>query len=183
MIIGKIVHSTSHLEYICQIYGPLEASTPVEPQYYRYGGFVGCEGTVGILYRSQLQNPDFGNLGPRLSSSEQNQVFSPDLLSEQAVLVGILWIGYYEGDRPIHGTPPHVVPLHSEVRALSLQEIQEFHQTDGAFKMGYYPLLQGIPNAIPLLEAHLKGLQAIFPEEQAKLKLLEDALAWQRIQR
>ncbi len=38
--IGKIVKSTSHINYVCQIYRPLEIETPPEVVDYAFGHFV-----------------------------------------------------------------------------------------------------------------------------------------------
>src|SRR5262249_38485195 len=42
---------------------------------------------IGLIYDTILVNPAFGALGPRLSNDEQVEIFSPDYLSERAVLV------------------------------------------------------------------------------------------------
>jgi hypothetical protein len=65
---------------------------------------------VGLIYDTILVNPAFGTLGPRLSNDEQVALFSPDYLSERAVLVSILLLGSITA-RPgaahvSHGIPP-----------------------------------------------------------------------------
>ncbi len=40
MVIGKIVKSYSHINYVCQIYGPLEVEMPPHPADYAFGRFV-----------------------------------------------------------------------------------------------------------------------------------------------
>jgi hypothetical protein len=103
VIIGKIVKSSSHINYICQIYGPMEIEVPPAAAAYAFGRFVRiavhsrlsdlsrkrqerdqsldeespCY-TVGVIYDTQLLNPTFGSLGPRLSTETQVELFSSD---------------------------------------------------------------------------------------------------------
>src|SRR5436305_12450080 len=87
VIIGKIVKSTSHINYVCQIYGHLEIETPPDVADYAFGHFVrvavpsrrsdiSChrqEGdqsmdeefscySVGVIYDPQLSNAALGSL-------------------------------------------------------------------------------------------------------------------------
>jgi hypothetical protein len=92
MVIGKIVTSSSHLTYICQIFGPGEVETPPQPADFAFGRFVriavrttqngGSNSSspeqllgqrhvpatyvVGVIYDTILLNPSFGVAGPRL---------------------------------------------------------------------------------------------------------------------
>ncbi|HEV8193893.1 MAG TPA: hypothetical protein VGP82_20785, partial [Ktedonobacterales bacterium] len=66
---------------------------------------------IGLIFDTILVNPAFGTLGPRLSSDEQVELFSPDYLSERAVLVSILLLGTTSLRRGrvvgvYHGVPP-----------------------------------------------------------------------------
>ena len=79
MFIGKIASSSSHVDYVCQVYGQGEADTVPLPEDYGFGVFVGIEGTnggylVGVIHNTTLINPEFGNLGPRLSPQEDLSV-------------------------------------------------------------------------------------------------------------
>src|SRR5262249_1409595 len=122
--IGKIVKSNSHVDYVGRVLDKLEAGSPPDPEHYRFGRFVsippiprafatgaaasssngggpggGCT-TVGIIYNSQLVNPDYERLGPRLSAPvELTTVFSPDLLNEQGILIGVLLVGWQDAGR------------------------------------------------------------------------------------
>jgi hypothetical protein len=128
VIIGKIVKSHSHINYICQIYGPLEIEVPPDVAAYAFGHFVrvavhsrlsdvSCNRqerdqgvdeesscyTVGVIYDTQLLSPTFGSLGPRLSSETQVELFSPDYLAEKAVLVHLVMLGIVEQHRSSSG--------------------------------------------------------------------------------
>lgn len=116
MIIGKIVKSDSHINYVCQIVGPHEMDEEPNPGDYAFGRFVRVavrEGqkdefptvhrydeqpmvttyAVGVIYDTILQNPAYGVLGPRLSNETQVELFSPDYISEKATLVYVMVLG------------------------------------------------------------------------------------------
>ena len=114
--IGKIVKSNSHTDYVCQIYAPGEIKPLPEPADYAFGTFVAIRlaedagssvpALVGIVYNTLLVNPDYGNLGPRLSERPDLEVFAPDYLSETATLVGILAVGWLDGQGVAHQGVP-----------------------------------------------------------------------------
>ena len=92
---GKLIKSNAHTDYVCQIYGPGEVDASPSPADYAFGTFVriplavGYGHLVGVIYDTVLLNPEFGNLGPRLSPVSDLAVFSPDYLAEKVTLVGI----------------------------------------------------------------------------------------------
>ena len=87
--LGKLIKSNSHIDYVCQIYGPGEVEAPPAPADYAFGTFVSipldnaANDLIGLIYDTQLFNPDFGNLGPRLSPVPDLAAFSPDYLAEK----------------------------------------------------------------------------------------------------
>ena len=112
MDIGKIVKSYSHINYVCQVYGPREVEQVPAPADYAFGRFVRIAVrseqngdhdaqiisafgkssepqtyAVGVIYDTILVNPEFGSLGPRLSTETQVELFSPDYISETAMLI------------------------------------------------------------------------------------------------
>lgn len=185
MQIGKIVSSRSHLDYVCQVYGPGEIARPPEPVTYAFGSFVRLEAeAIGIIYDSQLQNPEFGNFGPRLSSSPAEvRVFTPDLISEQATLVSVLVLGSLEGDSGVQGVPREIIPVHAEVARLADEDFVRFHRDPSCrIQMRYFPLVQahGGPAGLSLLLATLDRLNELCPEARARLGVLRNALNWQR---
>jgi hypothetical protein len=141
MFIGKIVKSDSHINYVCQIYGPREVEVEPVPADYAFGRFVriairsgqpdDSENTldymlginqepvtyaVGVIYDTILLNPAFGALGPRLSNETQVELFSPDYIAEKAVLIYIMVLGSMEVQRTAEGdiqvlSAMHGVPL------------------------------------------------------------------------
>src|SRR5207247_6977284 len=141
MFIGKIVKSDSHINYVCQIYGPREVEVEPGPADYAFGRFVRIAirsnqtddsdhtldqalgisqepvtYAVGVIYDTILLNPAFGSLGPRLSNETQVELFSPDYISEKAVLIYVMVLGILEqrvhpGDEAEFLSTMHGVPL------------------------------------------------------------------------
>jgi hypothetical protein len=184
MIIGKIVKSNSHIDYLCRILDRLETDEPPQPDDYPFGQFVrvGTE-TVGIIYDSQLINPDYGNYGPRLTTPpEHNAVFTPDYLNEQATVVGILLLGWLEGGVGIHRVPRYVIPINTEVETMETEEIQRFHSNQHQeLQLHYYShiLTHTGPIGIQLLLTVIEQLSRLFTHDVSRLKILQDTLSWQ----
>jgi hypothetical protein len=189
-LIGKIVKSSAHTDYICQVYGPNEVDKPPKPADYAYGTFVriplgGWDGDlIGVIYDTQLYNPDFGNLGPRLSPAADLKVFSPDYLVEKVTLVGIIVVGMMkEGSSPFHGVPPLSAQIDTLVGRMEDDAVRRFHnkEPDGV-KVGYAPLLlrQNNPLTNYLVIQIVNWLSELFPEYETKLSVLRRELNWQR---
>src|SRR5262245_50125225 len=145
MKIAKIVKSNSHVDYVGRVLDRLDTAEPPTPEHFRFGQFVvipsDASTTFGIIYNSELINPEYGRLGPRLSGSTgMNAVFSPDLLNEQGVLIGILLVGWVDEDGSFRqGIPRSIVPVNSEVFTMSDIEIQTLHNAPGGkLSLQYY---------------------------------------------
>ncbi len=193
--IGKIVKSNTHIDYVCQVYGPGEA--PQEPQLgdYAFGEFVtialqdsqgGSPGQlVGVIYNTLLLNPEFGNLGPRLSPRSEQEIFTPDYLVETATLVGIITLGWQGADgRYQQGVPGLAAAVDAPVQRMEEAAIQAFHQDPaGRLRLRYAPVLLGLNN--PLVPQLLLGivdrLTHLFPQEARQLAVLRNNLAWKSI--
>lgn len=185
MLIARIVQSTSHLDYAARVLDSLEVAAAPDPSDYAFGRFVTIGATVGIIYNSQLINPEYGNFGPRLTSpAELNAVFSPDFLNEQGVMLSILLLGWREGAGFRQGVPPQVLPINGAVETLAPAEVLAFHRgVAGGLQLAYYPTIatQAKLFAHPLLEAIIEQLAPLVGEaEQARLRLLRQSLAWQQ---
>jgi hypothetical protein len=193
-IIGKIVKSNSHVDYVCQVYGPGEFAPQPAPDEYAFGAFVAIEREagaptgdriVGVVYNTLLMNQDFGSLGPRLSSRAELEVFSPDYLVETATLIGILAVGTVDAaGTPHQGVPAPAATINGPVRQLTEDEVRAFHTTaNGRLALHYAPLLmrQGDPLLAPLLLHILERLEMLFPAEQARLNVMRNNIAWRSI--
>ncbi|QBD80986.1 hypothetical protein EPA93_35470 [Ktedonosporobacter rubrisoli] len=144
-MLGKIVKSDSHINYVCQIHGPHEVEDEPAPVDYAFGRFVRVairtrpaeqldslfayapenrqEPTsyaVGVIYDTILLNPAFGSLGPRLSNESQVELFSPDYIAEKAVLIYIMMLGMVE-IAPDAGGNANVVSVTHGIPLVSLE--------------------------------------------------------------
>ncbi len=122
--IAKIVKSNSHVDYIGRIIDALDADAPPQSSDYGFAQFVSMPledktEVIGVVYDSQLANPDYANFGPRLSSLADLSVLSPDYLNEQGVLVGILLLGWRDETAKVHqSVPRRVIPANQDVYRL-----------------------------------------------------------------
>jgi hypothetical protein len=189
MRIAKIIKSNSHIDYAARILDSLETNEPPRATDYYFGQFVKISGTdceiIGIIYNSQLINPEYGNYGPRLSTPpELNSVFSPDYLNEQGVLIGILMLGWQNGDGRRQGVPPTVLPINSEVEAMTDEEVRAFHHDrSGSLQIQYFSQIMTHAGAFAdqLLRVIADRLEGLTTEkERARLIVLRRSLVWQQ---
>lgn len=189
MRIAKIVRSNSHVDYIARVFGPRETAEEVTPNHYRFGQFVKIAGhageVIGVIYNSQLLNPDYGNYGPRLSTpQEQNAIFSPDYLNEQGVLIGLLLVGWQSDGVYQQGLPREVLPIQADVETLSDEEVHTFHHsTPGGLELKYYNHVTTHAGyfTFQLLANIVEQLEPLANErDRARLQVLRKSLAWQQ---
>jgi hypothetical protein len=197
MRIGKIVKSNTHIDYVCQVYSPGEVSGAAPaPEDYAFGTFVHVDlsakapGTfevpgaylVGLIYSTILMNPEFGNLGPRLSPSADLEVFSPDYLREQATLVGVVAVGQVMPGGAQQGVPRLAAAVGAEVTTMAGDAVRAFHTppSGSGLALAYAPLLlaQGDPLVPHLLLNAINRLGDLFPEHARQLAVLRSNLAW-----
>jgi hypothetical protein len=201
--IGKIVKSNTHIDYVCQVYNPGEIDAWPQPADYSFGTFAairleesGLPGSgpaaglgggqlIGVIYNTLLMNPDFGSLGPRLSSRPDLEVFTPDYLAETATLVGLIAVGWIDGAGRRHqGVPDLAATVNNPVYRLDDEELCSFHrEAGGGLALRYLPLLlaQKHPLVPPLLLNIVDRLAALFPEQRVQLALMRNNLAWKSI--
>lgn len=230
MFIGKIVKSDSHINYVCQIYGPREVEVEPGPADYAFGRFVRIAirssqtdddnslsefgyGTsqepvtyaVGVIYDTILLNPAFGSLGPRLSNETQVELFSPDYISEKAVLIYVMVLGMIEMRRvptkspdflsTMHGVPLLSLELGSEIETMTDEEVCAFHffndahelstvgqpdSQDAYLHMGYLPHIIAQRNSLlPMVTLRIiDQLERLFPQNLALLSIVKRNFAW-----
>lgn len=215
MLIGRIVKSNSHVDYVCHIYSAGEVPDPPAPDDYAFGRWVriatGRQGrhtvetapgsaaldtaaqthVVGVIYNTQLVNPDYGAGGPRLSPERELEVFAPDYLSERAVLVGIVALGSWWRSRtgellPDHSVPPVAPIVGAEVETMDAEEMARFHvRPDGppgapGVLCGYLPRLTALSSPVvpDLVQRIIADLEPRFPGQARLLSLLKNNLAW-----
>jgi len=185
--IGTIVGSSSHISYLCRVFGHLEAPEVPQPDAYAFGTFVTLDPEapqgprlVGIISDTVLVNPEFGNLGPRLSSGSELAVFSPDYLNETGVLAEIHVVGWLD-DLPHQAIPPTVAQVGTVVDTMLPEEVVSFHASpDGRFVMAYMPqfLARGDPMLASLALTVLEALQPAYPADAGVIEVLKTNLIW-----
>ncbi len=189
MRIAKVIKSNSHIDYAARVLDSLETPEPPNAADYCFGQFIKVVTergeAVGVIYNSQLINPEYGNYGPRLSTPpELNAVFSPDYLNEQGVMIGILLLGWKTAEGYQHGFPREVVPINANVEKMSTEEIRDFHHTPGGtIEVHYYAHVTTHAKdfAFPLITEIADQLEQLTTEsERARLAVLRKTLAWQQ---
>ncbi len=192
--IGKIVKSNTHIDYVCQVYNPGEIDHCPVPSDYGFGTFVAIQlndgfsidgqaggQLVGVIYNTLLMNPEFGNLGPRLSPRRELEVFSPDYLAETATLVGIIALGWIDANGACHqGVPALAATVNDQVTTLEDDALRSFHMDGDSVSLRYAPVLLGQNSLLvtPLLINVVERLELIFPDQRDRLELLRNNFAW-----
>jgi hypothetical protein len=193
MRIARIIKSNSHVDYAARVLDALETPAPPASADYRFGQFVkantGAGEIIGVIYNSQLLNPEYGNFGPRLSTPPPlNSIFSPDYLNEQGVLIGLLLLGSQrygnaEASRR-QGIPREVLPINAEIETMTTDEIRAFHLSpQGHLQLHYYAhvLTHAGLFAFQLLTAILEQLEQLSDDtERARLSVLRRSITWQQ---
>ena len=191
MQIAKIVKSNSHVDYVARVFDALETAAPPAVSDYRFGQFVTIangansdRSVIGVIYNSQLLNPEYGNYGPRLATpSERNAVFSPDYLNEQGVLIGLLLVGWRDAQGYRQGLPREVLPVNAAVETLDDDAVRAFHHRNDALELSYYPHVTTHAGffAFALLNEIADQLERLTDERnQARLQVLRKSLQWQQ---
>lgn len=187
--IAKVVGSNSHVDYAGRVIDALDVDEPPGAEDYGFAQFVALpveEGTdvIGVIYNSQLINPDYGHFGPRLSPPADLSVLSPDYLNERGVLIGILLVGWREGGTNHMTVPRRVIPVGQDIYRLGDEDLHRFHQdSQGRLQIHYYSqaVAHTGPFAVPLVEAIIGQLEpACTTEERQRLCVLKRSLVWQR---
>ncbi len=193
MRVGKVVKSNSHCDYLVQVDDTTDFLDAPKAEDYGFGTFVKLEDlsgkhwAVGLVYNSQLINPNFNNLGPRLTS-EPDPIFAPDLITETRTVLGTILIGSLDydldGSYGQQGIPRVVVPVDTPVIKMTTEEIHAFHRNEqGRSQFTYYShLLQsGGIFAKQLTYQVLQELIAsnLFSDTETRaLSVLSKDLAW-----
>ncbi len=197
--IGSIVKSNTHIDYVCQVFGPVEREKQPPPDAYAFGAFVaialsddsashppGIAGSpagelIGIVYNTLLVNPEFGSQGPQLSSRAEQAVFTPDLMHETATLLGVLALGWQDAGGPRQGVPRLAAKVGATVRRLADEEVRQFHRdARERLALRYTAILLGLNNPLApaLLLDIIDRLSGLFPHEQTILQVMRNNVAW-----
>lgn len=190
MLLGSVVKSNSHTDYVVQLFAPGEVAEPPRPEDCAFGRFVriavgdGRSHLIGVIYDTLLLNPAYGTLGPRLSSEPLRSTFAPDYLPETATVAGVAIVGWrWEGGEKTYyqqGVPPVASRIGAEVEPLAEEEFRLFHQSENGPMVAYLPRLAAMGNpAMPeLLNGLLTRLIEAYPDSAGTLAVLRSNLDW-----
>lgn len=187
--IGRVVGSTDQVDYLVQVHNPADVPQPPDPRERAFGQFVEIpvdddDRLVGVIYTTQLVNPSYGALGPRLSTEQELPVFSPDYLSETATIVGVSILGTARttprGVVYDQGTPVVAAAVDAAARLLPADDVIAFHRPDGRLRLAYFPrlLARPLPTLPDLLCSILDRLIAAFPDDRSRLLVARQNLLW-----
>ena len=148
---------------------------------------------IGVIYDTILQNPAFGALGPRLSNETQVELFSPDYISEKAVLIYVMVLGLIEqrsatpGEFTVmHGVPLLALELDSEIETMTDEDVRAFHifsdygDQEPYLHMGYLPHIIAQRNSLlPMVTLRIiDQLEQLFPGNLSLLSIVKRNFAW-----
>lgn len=187
--IGRVVGSTDQADYLVQVHNPADVPEPPSPHERAFGQFVeipvdDAERLVGVIYTTQLVNPTYGSLGPRLSTEQELPVFTPDYLTETATIVGVSIVGTARttGEAFVYDqrTPRVAASVDATVRRFEDVEMLAFHRPGGNLRLSYFPrlLARPLPTLPDLLCSILDRLIEAFPDDRPRLLVARQNLLW-----
>lgn len=171
LAIGRILQSNSHIDYTAGIYTERDVDNPPDPEDYRFGQPVvittqannATHAVIGVIYNTQLVDPDAGGAAPRLASGEIDETFRPSLVDERTTLAGIALLGIADitdtadsttsqisegGETQLatvdHSLPPWTLQHNATVRKCPDETFRDFHLVDGELQLAYYSRLTEI---------------------------------------
>ncbi len=186
--IGKVIGSNSHIDYTCEIYRKRDKDNPPTPADHSFGQFVYIEKEIdgknihliGVIYDSQILDPDQGRTGPKLAEPHEQELFHPSYIEEKMTLAGIALLGYCEVDDDEfcsneHCVPPWTIEIDDIVRTLSDKDFLKFHEVDGEINLGYYQNLMELagPFGTDLLSKIIDQLKDMKPDEEKTLEVIQ----------
>jgi hypothetical protein len=189
--IGRVVGSNDQTDYLVQVHASGDVETPPSAFDRGFGQFVGIpidgDTLVGLIYSTQLVNPAYGTLGPRLSTEQELPVFSPDYMPETATILGVAVIGTMRDDRRSlvidQATPDAASAVDAPVRRLTDDEVIAFHFPNGRLRLAYFPRLlsRAFPSLPDLLCDVIDRLSSARPDEKSRLDVARRNIRWQAV--
>lgn len=200
LAIGSIVNSESHMDYTVEIYNSHAVEREPEPHEYGFGQPVfvhtRVDGTdhvmMGVIYDTQLVDPDQGRAGPRLAGDDQRQ-FTPGYVEEQTTFAGVALVGTAKVAAddsirdPDHGMPSWTLSVEDEVLRCPEGVMAAFHtDEDGDLRMAYWDRLLAVAGdlgaevTIAVID-HLRGVFEDGGANQRVLNVIEQNVRWQSV--
>ena len=199
--IGSIVSSNSHLDYVVEIFKERDCDRPPELHEREFGQPVFIKKTVngtehavmGVIYDTQLVDPDQGRTGPRLAQDDQAQ-FTPGYIEERTTLAGVALLGTapITNDRtiaePSHQMPRWTLEVEDTVFHCPDELTANFHTVDGQIQLAYIDRLVDIAGDLgaEVIVALIDRLRSTLPDDdqsQRVLDVVEQNIQWQARER
>lgn len=197
LAIGSIVNSNSHMDYTVEIFNETDRDRPPEPHECGFGQPVFIHKTIdgteyiimGVIYDTQLVDPDQGRSGPRLAQGDQPQ-FTPGYVEERTTLAGVVLLGTAElaGDgtvnSPSQDMPRWTLAVDDVVKQCPDRVIRSFHvDPDDGLQIAYIERLLDVagPLGAEVTLSIVERLRELFPEDpnQRVLDVVEKDVRWQ----
>jgi len=197
LAIGSIVNSNSHMDYTVEIFNETDRDRPPEPHECGFGQPVFIHKTIdgteyiimGVIYDTQLVDPDQGRSGPRLAQGDQPQ-FTPGYVEERTTLAGVALLGTAEVtesgtvESPSHEMPRWTLAVDDVVEQCPDEVTRIFHTgTDGGLQIAYIERLLDVagPLGAEVTLAIVERLRNLFSEDahQRVLDVVEKDVRWQ----
>jgi hypothetical protein len=185
------------LDYIAEVYKDRDCDRPPKLHEREFGQPVFIkkivDGTehaiVGVIYDTQLVDPDQGRTGPRLAQDDQAQ-FTPGYIEERTTLAGIALLGtaVVTNDRtltdPSHQMPRWTLEVDDTVYHCPDPLVESFHRVDGKVQLAYMDRLVDIAGDFgsEVVVALVDRLRGMLPEDdpnQRVLDVVEQNVQWQ----
>lgn len=199
--IGSIVSSNSHLDYVVEVYKERDCERPPELHEREFGQPVFIKKTVdgtehavmGVIYDTQLVDPDQGRTGPRLAQDDQAQ-FTPGYIEERTTLAGVALLGTavitdeQTVTNPTHQMPRWTLEVDDTVFHCPDEITRAFHTIDDQIQLAYMDRLVDIAGdlgaeVIVTLIDRLRGLLPDDDSNQRVLDVVEQNVQWQARER
>jgi hypothetical protein len=199
--IGSVVSSNSHLDYVVEVYKERDCERPPELHEREFGQPVFIKKTIdgtehavmGVIYDTQLIDPDQGRTGPRLAQEDQAQ-FTPGYIEERTTLAGVALLGtaVITDDRtitnPTHQMPRWTLEVDDTVFHCPDEITRSFHTIDDQIQLTYMDRLVDIAGDLgaEVIVTLIDRLQGILPEDdpnQRVLDVVEQNVQWQARER
>jgi hypothetical protein len=195
--IGSIISSNSHLDYVVEVYKERDCDRPPELHEREFGQPVFIKKTVdgtehaimGVIYDTQLVDPDQGRTGPRLAQDDQAQ-FTPGYIEERTTLIGVALLGTAEitddGElqNPTHQMPRWTLEVEDTVFKCPDQVTMAFHSIDEQIQLAYMDRLLDIAGDLgsEVIVSVIDRLRRMLPDDdqnQRVLDVVEQNVQWQ----
>jgi hypothetical protein len=199
--IGSIVSSNSHLDYVVEVFRERDCDRPPKLHEREFGQPVFIKKTVdgveravvGVIYDTQLVDPDQGRTGPRLAQDDQAQ-FTPGYIEERTTLAGVALLGTatITDDRsitePTHQMPRWTLEVEDTVYHFPDELTATFHTIDDQIQLAYIDRLIDIAGDLgaEVIVALIDRLRNTLPDDdtnQRVLDVVEQNIQWQARER